>query len=208
MKKQELIMLKRLLRMEVTKRNRINELLEKDLIKEFITLNNLNIQTLEVNDSWSIISEILKSFEITETNGILVCVGNYAVDYNICYEETNYYTINAPFDDPRSEFRVYEDIESGKRKRGYIDSYIQRKIEEEKRWYGGDYSKSLGEYCNAHGYALTSDIEKKYTVLLPKDSRGENISLEEIRKDFFVNAIEKGQTKAKQLVLKKYQRIN
>ena len=43
MNKSELIKLKKMLRQEIDRRNRINELLSNGLIQEFLSLNNLNI---------------------------------------------------------------------------------------------------------------------------------------------------------------------
>ena len=85
MKKIELIKLKRLLNQEKDRRNRINELLSNDLILEFLSLNNLNINRLQSDDNWLILEEVLKEFEITESNGILVCTGSYLTGENSCY---------------------------------------------------------------------------------------------------------------------------
>ena len=91
MKKTELIQLKKQLKQEIDRRARINDLLSNDLIQEFISLNSLTMNELQTEDIWPILSEILKDFEITGSNGILVCTASFIGRYSICYEETEYY---------------------------------------------------------------------------------------------------------------------
>ena len=55
MKKSELVQLKKLLKYEEERINRINDLLSNNLIKEFLSLNNLNIDKLEIDDKWMIL---------------------------------------------------------------------------------------------------------------------------------------------------------
>ena len=128
MKKSELIKLKKLLQQEITRRNRVNELLSNDLIKEFLTLNNLDIQKFSIEDKWPILEELFKEFEITESNRILVCIKNYIIQCNICYQETSYDTKEVPFDNEYIQYQLFKDIETGKIHTAYTDKYIQRKI--------------------------------------------------------------------------------
>lgn len=51
MKKTELIKLKKLLQQKIIKRNKINTLLSNELIQEFKSLTNLNINELQLNDN-------------------------------------------------------------------------------------------------------------------------------------------------------------
>ena len=204
MKKTELIMLKRLLQQETNRRNRINELLTNGLIQEFIVLNNLDIQKLPSDDKWLILEELLKEFKITESNGILVCTGNYIVECRICYEETDYYTKEVPFDDPYTRYQIFQDIETGNAYTAYTDKYIERKIEEENK-YCTTIKMTPSEFCHKrYGRNLVSELINKYIVLNPYNSSQNSNGFNEVRKDFFKTAIEKGQPKAKQLVLSKY----
>ena len=114
MKKTELIKLKKLLQQEIIKRNKINTLLSNELIQEFKSLTNLNINELQLNDNWTILEEILNNFQITESNGILVCTGSYLVCCNIYYQETEYYAKEELFNNPNIEYQIFEDIETRK----------------------------------------------------------------------------------------------
>lgn len=204
MKKTELIMLKRLLQQETNRRNRINELLTNGLIQEFLAINNLDIEKLPSDDKWFILEELLKEFKITESNGILVCTGNYIVECRICYQETDYYTKEVPFDDPYTRYQIFQDIETSKVHTAYIDKYIERKIEEENKYYT-TIKMIPSEFCyKRYGRRLVSELMEKYIILNPYNSSKKDNGFDEVRKDFFTTAIEKGQPKAKQLVLSKY----
>lgn len=61
------------------------------------------------------------------------------------------------------------------------------------------------EFCHSrYGRYLVSELMEKYIILNPYNSSKNNNGFEEVQKDFFTTAIEKGQTKAKQLLLNKY----
>ena len=207
MKKTELVKLKKLLQQETDRRNRINELLSNNLIQEFLSLNNLNVNKLQVGDKWPILSELLKRFQITESNGILVCTGSYLVECSICYQETNYYVKEVSFDNPYIEYQTFEDIETRKIHTAYTDKYIKSINEEENRYYTT--TKMIpSEFCHKrYGRYLVSELIEKYIILNPYNSSKNNNGFNEIQKDFFITAIEKGQPKAKQLVLDKYPRM-
>ena len=205
MNKTELVRLKRLLQKEVDRRNKINELLSSDLIQEFLSLNKLDITNFDTDDKWIILEELLKNFEITESNGILVCTGCYVTQCSICYQETNYYSQKVPFDSKYTEYQIFEDIETSKIYKAYIDSYIE-KIFKDRYFYEED--MSLSEFCHKrYGRYLVSELKEKYTLLNPYNSSKNGNGFKEVRKDFFITAIEKGQPKAKQLVLTKYPQI-
>ena len=64
------------------------------------------------------------------------------------------------------------------------------------------------EFCHKrYGRYLVSELIEKYIILNPYNSSKNNNGFNEIQKDFFITAIEKGQPKAKQLVLDKYPRM-
>ena len=207
MNKSELIKLKKMLRQEIDGRNRINELLSNGLIQEFLSLNNLNINELESDDKWFILKEFLKEFQITESNGILVCTGSYLVACDICYQETNYYSKEVSFDNPYIEYQTFEDIETRKVHTAYTDKHIQRKLEEEKKIYPRS-QMTPSEFCHTrYGRYLVSELMERYIILNPYNTSKNNNGFTEVQKDFFKTAIEQGQPKAKQLVLTKYQRM-
>ena len=207
MKKAELIRLKKLLQQETDRRNRVNELLSNNLIQEFLSLNNLDIQKLPSEDKWIIIEELLKEFQITESNGILVCTGNYLVQCSVCYQETSYDTKEVPFDNEYIEYQLFKNIETGKIHKSYSDKYIQRTLDEENK-YGIRSDMTPSEFCHKrYGYYLTSELQDKYTLLNPYNTSKKENGYKEVQKDFFTTAVEKGQSKAKQLVLNKYPRI-
>lgn len=207
MKKTELIKLKKLLQQEIIKRNKINALLSNELIQEFKSLTNLNINKLQLNDNWTILEGILNNFKITESNGILVCTGSYLVYCNIYYQETEYYTKEESFNNPNIEYQIFEDIETRKMYVAYTEKYIKDKIEEQKKYYNIE-DITLSEFCyKKYGRYLVSDLIKKYIVLNPYNSSENRNGFNDVQKDFFITAIEKGQPKAKQLILNKYPKL-
>lgn len=147
MKKTELIKLKRLLQQEKDRRNRLNELLSNNLVQEFMSLNNLDIKELQLDDNWLILKELLKEFEITESNRILVCTGSYLVTCSICYQETDYYVKKVAFDNPYIEYQTFKDIETSKVHTAYVDKYIQSLIEQENKYYTRTKMTS-SEFCH------------------------------------------------------------
>lgn len=207
MKKTELIKLKKLLQQEIIKRNKINTLLSNELIQEFKSLTNLNINELQLNDNWTILEEILNNFQITESNGILVCTRSYLVCCNIYYQETEYYAKEESFNNPNIEYQIFEDIETRKMYVAYTEKYIKDKIEEQKKYYNIE-DITPSEFCyKKYGRYLVSDLIKKYIVLNPYNSSENRNGFNDVQKDFFITAIEKGQPKAKQLVLNKYPKL-
>ena len=205
MKKSELIKLKKLLQKETLRRNKINELLLDNSIQEFISLNNLDIQELPIDDKWIILEELLKEVEITESNGILVCIGCFVTACSICYQETDYYEKEVSFDSGYIKYQRFKDIETNKIYRGYCDEYVQRKFEEHKNLiFPTIPNMSPREFCHNRYGRLISELKEKYTLLNPYNSSKNCNGFKEVRRDFFTTAIEKGQSKAKQLILTKY----
>ena len=183
MKRNELIILRELLMEEINKRKRINYLLEQDLIKEYLELANIKSKELDTLNINKILNEILKDYKITKTNNIFVCTNSYYLDYDICYEDTNYYTREVSINSEYAERRIYKDIESGKIIRA---------------------TKELNDYFKR---PLINDFEKDNIVLNPYNTCNKENGYNEVRLDFFKEAINKGQAKAKQKILKKYNRI-
>ena len=70
MKREELIKLKKMYNQELERRIRINQLLKEDNVLEYLKLNGINLERMQIEDMWSIIKELLKNIEITETNSI------------------------------------------------------------------------------------------------------------------------------------------
>ena len=203
MKKKELIKLKKLLQQE-DRRNRINELLENDLIQELLKLNHLNITRLQSRGNWLILKELLKEFEITESNGILVCTGNYLIACSVCYQETEHYIKEVSFDNPFIEYQTFKDIETNKIHTAYTDKHIQDLIEEQNKYYTNK-KITPSEFCHSrYGNCLVSELMSKYIVLNPCNSMEKDNGFNDVQKDFFITAVEKGQPKAKELILSKY----
>lgn len=186
MKKSELLRLRKELIQETERRKRINELLETELIQEFMKLNSITVKELKDDDIRGILQLILRNFTITETNGIYVCTGTFFTDYDICYEDTNYYTKSTDFDSKYAEYRIYRDIEDGKTRRAYL------KLDDNKRRYHE---------------LLSSQFEENNIVLNPYNSSNNENGYAEVREDFFTTAVDKGQSKAKKLILEKYPRM-
>lgn len=207
MNKLELIKLKKLLQKETERRNRINELLQDELIQEFLSLNNLDIQEIPTHDKWLILEELLKNYEITESNGILVCIGSFITACSICYQETDYYEQEVSFNSEYIEYQRFKDIETNKLYIAYCDSYIETLVDEEKTYYPR--MKIIpNEFCHKrYGRYLTSELKEKYTILNPYNSSKNSNGFKEVQKDFFETAIDKGQPKAKQLLLSKYPQL-
>lgn len=204
MNKAELVRLKRLLKKEIDRANRINELLRNNLIQEFLLLNKLDIREITLDDKWNILEKLLREFQITETNGILVCTGSYVVECNICYQETYYYEQSVSFDSSYKEYQTFRDIETSKLYTGYVDKYIETMLDKENSYYPKT-EMTPSEFCRSrYGRYLVSELKEKYVILNPYNKSENENGFNEVRKDFFEAAIEKGQSKAKQLVLSKY----
>lgn len=207
MKREELVKLKRILNKELERRTRSNLLLQEGLVREYLELNRISAERLQVEDIWPILKEILNNFEITDTNGILVYINSYMVESRICYEETDYYTKAVPFDDNDAQWQTFKSIETGKHYEGFIDDYIREEFKEAKQYgcYPSISGMSLSEFCHKrHNCCLVSELMQKYTILYPYNSNKNQNGFEKVRKDFFETAITKGQPSAKKLILSKY----
>ena len=209
MKREELIKLKKMYNQELERRTRINQLLKKDNVLEYLKLNGINLERMQIEDMWSIIKELLKNIEITETNSILVHTSNYMLECKMCYEETDYYRIAVSFNDNKTEYQTFRNIETGKIYTSCSDDYVKNEFDNNNySYYFPDKNESnitLSEFCHKfYNRVLTSELRQKYTILNPYNSSKNQNGYEEVRKDFFETAITKGQTSAKKLILSKY----
>ena len=207
MKREELIKLKKMYNQELERRTRINQLLKEDNVLEYLKLNGINLERMQIEDMWSIIKELLKNIEITETNSILVHTSNYMLECKMCYEENDYYRITVPFDDNKTEYQTFRNIETGKIYTSCSDDYVKSEFDSNdyKYRFPNKPNMNLNEFClELHNRLLTSELRQKYTILNPYNSSKNQNGYEEVRKDFFETAITKGQTSAKKLILSKY----
>lgn len=185
MTRKELIDLRNQLECEKNRRLRVNELLESEDVIEFLKLKGIDENKLDATNEWAILREILKNFTITSTNGIYVCTGTYCTDCYITYEDTNWYTKEIDFDSKEREYRIYQDIEDGRIKKAYFET-------------------------PRHGrpVALAMHFERDNIVLNPYNTNKGSNGYYEVREMFFTSAIKSGQSKAKKLVLSKFNRMN
>ena len=207
MKREELIKLKKMYNQELERRTRINQLLKEDNVLEYLKLNGINLERMQIEDTWSIIKELLKNIEITETNSILVHTSNYMLECKICYEETDYYRITVPFNDSETEYQTFRNIETGEIYTSCPDDYVKSEFDSNdyKYRFPNKPNMTLNEFClELHNRLLTSELRQKYTILNPYNSSKNQNGYEEVRKDFFETAITKGQPSAKKLILSKY----
>lgn len=207
MKREELIKLKKMYNQELERRTRINQLLKEDNVLEYLKLNGMNLERMQIEDTWSIIKELLKNIEITETNSILVHTSNYMLECKICYEETDYYRLPVPFNDNNTEYQTFRNIETGKIYTSCSYDYVKSEFDSNdyKYRFPNKPNMTLNEFClELHNRLLTSELRQKYTILNPYNSSKNQNGYEEVRKDFFETAITKGQPSAKKLILSKY----
>lgn len=181
MKRNELIELRELVSNEIKRRERIKDLLKNNLIQEYLRITSTEYKDLDESNITEILEQILSSFEITQTNGIYVCTSAYYIDCDICYEETNYYSRNVNINSEYAEHRVYTDIESGQTIKGHKEDH--------------------------YGRPLMRDFENENIILNPYNTSTNRNGYDEVKMDFFKTSIEKGQAKAKKLVLSKYPRL-
>lgn len=207
MKREELIKLKKMYNQELERRTRINQLLKEDNVLEYLKLNGMNLERMQIEDTWSIIKELLKNIEITETNSILVHTSNYMLECKICYEETDYYRLPVPLNDNNTEYQTFRNIETGKIYTSCSDDYVKSEFDSNdyKYRFPNKPNMTLNEFClELHNRLLTSELRQKYTILNPYNSSKNQNGYEEVRKDFFETAITKGQPIAKKFILSKY----
>lgn len=205
MRRNELIYLRSELEREKEKRKMYNDLLKTGeigrssiIIEGLVEQWNLDINSLifepRTMDEYLILEYILRHYSITGTNGIYVCTNALFTTYDICYEETTWYSEDLLISDPSAEYKLYMDIES----KEVIKAYSKKKLEEYKDRYTGRFSAST---------ISIPEFEGENIVLNPHNSHYNENGFNEVRKDFLLSAIHGGQAKAKKLVLSKYPRM-
>ena len=107
MKKSELIVLNKLIKAEIARREGINRCLDNKDVLEYIRLAGISKDKLDTKNIREMLITILKSFEVTETNGIYVCTEAYDRDWHAplvyyCEPDRKY----------PPETKQYRDIES------------------------------------------------------------------------------------------------
>ena len=91
------------------------------------------------------------------------------------------YARNVNINSEYAEHRVYTDIESGQIIKGHREDH--------------------------YGRPLMRDFENENIILNPYNTSTNRNGYDEVKMDFFKTSIEKGQAKAKKLVLSKYPRL-
>jgi hypothetical protein len=180
----ELVRLKRLVSDEVNRRKRVKELLRNELVKEYLELTNTKACELDSENINEVIDKVLETFTITKTNGIYVCTSAYFIDCAICYQDTDYYSVDVDIDSKYAECKVYVDIENKNK------VHAARKLKE----------ISIAS-------VTIDDFEKTHLVLNPYNTCENHNGYDEVRHEFFRNAIEYGQPNSKQLILSKYPKL-
>ena len=190
MKREELVRLKRMLNKELERRTKSNLLLQEELVKKYLELNGINAERLQTDDIWSILKEILNDFEITETNGILVCIGAFITDCKITYEDTDYFQRQVPFNYEMPEYMIFKDIETLTNYKGYCDKNIEYLYIHRSSYYQ---DLSFYEYFQRihHNGKLVSELLQNNIILNPYDGNKIHSNVEEVRKDFFETVIVK-----------------
>ena len=181
MKKYELLKLRELLNKEISRRKRIKELLECDLVKEYLSITNTPWVNLDINDIRGILSDILLNYKVTSTNNIYVATRAYFLDCIICYQETNYFRSNVPINSLEAENKIYKDIES--------ESIV------------------VASSLTDSKMPLISTFERENIVLNPYNTSNNKNGYDDVRLDFFSSSVEQGQAKAKKLILEKYKKM-
>ncbi len=178
MKKSELIRLKSMLKKEISRRERINQLLDSKDVLDYLYLTGESTDKKDLIIIREILKEILKDFSVTETNGIYVCTKAFDEDSRA---PVIYY--NRPDCKCGVEHKCYMDIES--------------KEEIETDWI---YGPSINEFETSH--IVLNPYNTPYD-----DKKIKANGYEDVRLDFFEESCKNGQSKAVQMILKKYPRI-
>jgi hypothetical protein len=144
--------------------------------------DNANITHYQIGKNIrEVIKEILDSYKISKTNGIYVCTKAYYFDPHVVYQDLVCTTVDVDIDSKCAERRIYYDIESGA---------LERAFKEENNFY-----------------PTFHDFEDFNIVLNPYNTSKDKNGYEEVRMDFFENAIKYGQAKSKKLLLSKYKKL-
>ena len=178
MKKSELINLRKLVKNEITKRQQINQYLDNDAVLGYLKLIEGSTDKKELQNIREILIEILKEFEVKESNGIYVCTKAYDQDSR---SPVIYYT--KPGSIYKPEYKCYKDIESGEE---ILTDWI--------------YGPNIDEFEKRH--TVLNPYNSKYN-----DKEIKENGYEEVRLDFFEECYRDGQNQAIKKILNKYPRI-
>lgn len=180
MKDSELIKLKKMLEEEKKKREEINDLLDNQVVQRYLELTEEEKVKFDLSDDWLILEELLKSFKIKETNEILVCTNTF-YDIGLLYSINRESCLSPTYyDNKLATLRTYVNIEDGT---VITDKLFD--IEDIK----------------------TSVTELSSIVLNPYNSSYNYNGYDEVRQQFFLEAIKSNQSNAKKLILSKYPKM-
>ena len=178
MNKNEITKLRKQIHDEIEKRKKINHYLDNEVVQDYLKLIGESTDKKEVENIREILVNILRNFEVKNTNGIYVCTK--------AYDEDN----SAPILYPRTpegkggvDCKCYMDIES--KKEVVTNCVIGPSIY--------DFEKR---------YIVINPYNAPYN-----DKKIVLNGFEEVRLDFFEECYKNGQYKAVQKVLSKYPRI-
>ena len=182
MKREELIYLKKRLQEEKEKRDKIKNLLQQDNVKELISLIEIS-PDLFIKEDYELLKIILKNYKITNTNNIYVATKALVINWGHSYET---YIDSFAFGNGiyTNGSRIYTNIED--------KSII-------KAW--------INTYSDDNNRIITTEFERENIVLNPYNTSVNENGFEEVRQEFFENAIKYGQAKSKKLLLRKYPRL-
>ena len=178
MNKSELIKLNKLVKKEIKKIQLINQYLDNNAVLGYLNLIGECTDKKDLENIREILNEILKDFEVKESNEIYVCTKAY--DQDSC-SPIVYYT--RPGDINTPDYKCYKDIESGE--------------EISTDWI---YGPNINEFEKRH--TVLNPYNSKYN-----DKEINENGYEEVRLDFFEECYRNGQNQAIKKILSKYPRI-
>ena len=82
MNRSELIRLNKLIKSEIERRENVNKCLENPAVLEYLNLVGMSTEKLDTTNIREMLINILKDFEVKETNGIYVCTQAYDRDWH------------------------------------------------------------------------------------------------------------------------------
>ena len=178
MKKGELVKLRKIIKEEIKRREEMNRLITNEYVIKYLNLIGESTDEKNIEDIRGMLVDILRNFKVSETNGIYVCTKAFDRD---SHAPKVYYGTPERFSS--MDYKCYKDIESGEE----IETNLV-----------------YGPYIDI--------FERRHTVLNPYNAAYDDKVIrengyEEVRLDFFEESYRKGQSKAVQMVLKKYPRI-
>jgi hypothetical protein len=178
MKKNELINLRRLVKAEIERRQRINQYLDNEVVLEYLRFIGEDTNKKNLENIRGMLKGILRNFEVKETNGIYVCTKAYDEDNSApilyyCRPDSKYGAF----------YKSYVDIESR-------EEVSTRTI----------YGPSISDFERSH--IVLNPYNASY-----RDEKIEANGYEDVRLDFFEECYKSSQYEAVQKVLKKYPRI-